>query len=170
MTSHARSSYYWIVNVFRTRLCHLVKFQSSRSIVAGADSSNYRPIKPPPTPFDLEASNPHYFRHPTRSGILRRPYNFICSLSLTLSLHWIQKWSLTSLSLVFTIQQHENSFLWSSPHFLLDCQNNLPSIFSIIKTSRFPLKTCQREKTNYSRLDQFWKRQGEEEIGNSNKI
>jgi len=36
-----------VVNVFRTRSRHLVKFQSSRPIVAvRADSGNYRPIKP----------------------------------------------------------------------------------------------------------------------------
>ncbi|KYQ58734.1 hypothetical protein ALC60_02382 [Trachymyrmex zeteki] len=40
-----------VVNVFRTRPRHLVKFQSSRPIVAvRADSGNYRPIKPPLTP------------------------------------------------------------------------------------------------------------------------
>jgi len=37
-----------VVNVFRTRPRHLVKFQSSRPIVVvRADSANYRPIKPP---------------------------------------------------------------------------------------------------------------------------
>lgn len=42
-----------VVNVFRTRPRHLVKFQSSRSIVAvRADSGNYRPIKPPLRPPD----------------------------------------------------------------------------------------------------------------------
>jgi len=42
-----------IVNVFRTRPRHLVKFQSSRPIVAiRADSGNYRPIKPPLRPPD----------------------------------------------------------------------------------------------------------------------
>lgn len=48
---HPRASplhYEIVVNVFRTRPRHLVKFQSSRPIVAvRADSGNYRPIKPP---------------------------------------------------------------------------------------------------------------------------
>lgn len=51
-----------VVNVFRTRWCHLVKFQSSRPIVAvRADSGNYRPIKPPLHP----SRNPHPLILPT---------------------------------------------------------------------------------------------------------
>ncbi|EGI70718.1 hypothetical protein G5I_00511 [Acromyrmex echinatior] len=59
-----------VVNVFRTRPHHLVKFQSSRPIVAiRADSGNYRPIKPPLSglrtpPFYSDFASP-CFRSPT---------------------------------------------------------------------------------------------------------
>lgn len=52
-------NYEIVVNVFRTRPRHLVKFQSSRPIVAvRADSGNYRPIKPLLRPPDPRTASP----------------------------------------------------------------------------------------------------------------
>lgn len=85
----ARSTYYGIiVNVFRPRLCHLVKFQSSRPIVAVAQTvaitgqlSHLRPrgggctyslpfirhrLGPPHHRLAQTSLILHYFRHPTR--------------------------------------------------------------------------------------------------------
>lgn len=112
---NARSTYYGIiVNVFRPRLCHLVKFQSSRPIVAAqtvAITGQLSHLRPPHPFATLRPSHPstkplilRYFRRVTRNtegnrGKQRASRTVVCRLDNHLHLLpdiWLAQGDVTS--------------------------------------------------------------------------